>query len=372
MSKDSSILHFDDARDDASERLAQERARLISSLGALTDGGVIEQIEPIGAASVSGLPTRSFIDVALAVWPFPLEPSCLDKLRELGYATAPGCDPALEHRCRHTGGVFQLFIVAAGSDQWTDYLLVRDFLRYDPEARQSYKAFKQTWADRPDPNETEYEAAKTGRFSEMLDAARHWWVAYHGFSPLDAVRKEMEAFPHPWYISSGWAIDLFLGRVTRVHHDVDVVVSFANQIALQQHLTERGWKWVTPYDGQLTPWPPYFALSPPRHQAHAHRDGAFIDFLFEVHDGVWRFRRNPSVLRALERISLRTEAGIPFLTPEVVLIYKSARGPKGLRARDQEDFESALPHLLPEARAWLRWALTATDPEHPWIKLLTP
>jgi hypothetical protein len=28
------------------------------------------------------------------------------------------------------------------------------------------------------------------------------------------------------------------------------------------------------------------------------------------------------------------------------------------------------PHLDAEARAWLRWALIATEPAHPWIAQL--
>jgi hypothetical protein len=60
---------------------------------------------------------------------------------------------------------------------------------------------------------------------------------------------------------------------------VDVVINRTDQLILQQYLTARGWKFVTPFQKRLEPWPPLMWLESPRHQVHAHRDGAFIDFL---------------------------------------------------------------------------------------------
>ena len=40
------------------------------------------------------------------------------------------------------------------------------------------------------------------------------------------------------------------------------------------------------------------------------------------------------------------------------------------RPQDQADFDRTRPHLDAEQRAWLRWALVATQPEHPWIEQL--
>jgi hypothetical protein len=112
-------------------------------------------------------------------------------------------------------------------------------------------------------------------------------------------------------------------------------------------------------------------LEPPRHQAHALRADALIDFLFgEIQDGIWRFRRNPAVVRTIEQMSLTTSAGIRYLAPEIVLLFKSGPQKDQLRSKDQADFENALPHLEPERRAWLRWAITVIDPDHPWIEQL--
>ncbi len=103
-------------------------------------------------------------------------------------------------------------------------------------------------------------------------------------------------------------------------------------------------------------------------QAHAHRAGAFIDFLWgDIESDVWRYRRNPSVIRGIDRMALQTADGIPFLAPELVLLFKSKNTSGKNRSKDQADFETVRPFLEPERQAWLRWALLLSDPAHPWI-----
>jgi hypothetical protein len=98
----------------------------------------------------------------------------------------------------------------------------------------------------------------------------------------------------------------------------------------------------------------------------------FIDFLLTDMDDVWRYRREPLVLRSREKMSLRSDSAIPFLAPELVLLFKSKNTSSHARSKDASDFEKACPHLEPERRAWLCWALTAISPDHPWIRELVP
>src|SRR5262249_11921222 len=142
-------------------------------------------------------------------------------------------------------------------------------------------------------------------------------------------------------------IDLFLDRVTRVHHDVDIVLSFEDQFLLQDYMAARGWKWVSPNEGKLEPWPPGLRLELPRFQAHAHRDGAFMDFLLtDMRENTWRFRRKPEITLPVRQIGLCSRTGIPFLVPEIAILFKSRRdnGEPG-RRKDREDFEKILSHL---------------------------
>ena len=175
-----------------------------------------------------------------------------------------------------------------------------------------------------------------------MAAAQAWWVSRQSFAAVEFVAAELKDCPGFRAISSGWALDLYLGRVTRVHHDVDVIVNRAEQLALQQHLSNRGWKLVTPFEGRLEPWPPYMTLELPRHQVHALRGDEFIDFLLTpIQHQVWHYWRAPNVVQHLDRAVLQSADGIPFLAPEIVLLFKSKNtSDKKERAQDQVDFEA--------------------------------
>ncbi|WP_245633132.1 hypothetical protein [Luteipulveratus mongoliensis] len=64
--------------------------------------------------------------------------------------------------------------------------------------------------------------------------------------------------------------------------------------------------------------------------------------------------------------ALWSKDGVPYLEPHLQLLYKA----KGLRRRDQEDFEVALPLLGDARRVWLADALQRALPGHPWLSTL--
>ena len=49
----------------------------------------------------------------------------------------------------------------------------------------------------------------------------------------------LRAFDRPWWVAGGWAVDLFLGRRTRPHKDIEIALYRHDQSALQEHLA--GW-----------------------------------------------------------------------------------------------------------------------------------
>jgi len=69
-------------------------------------------------------------------------------------------------------------------------------------------------------------------------------------------------------------------------------------------------------------------------------------------------------------LGLCSDERIPFLAPELVLLFKSKNTSGKERSKDQADFEEVYIRLEPERRAWLRWALIAVDPSNPWIERL--
>jgi len=86
--------------------------------------------------------------------------------------------------------------------------------------------------------------------------------------------------------------------------------------------------------------------------------------LDESEDAMWVFRRQPAIRRALSTIVRRNSEQIPYLSPEIQLLYKSTNS----RDRDQADFTRIAPCLDPASRAWLLGALLRQDPEHQWIR----
>ena len=341
------------------EQYESECERLIQALGNVVDGGIIESSQHVGVTSLPDWYGSRCVDIALAASPFPLEAGPRSRLDALGYQIVKGYEADPEQRFRHSSGSFELYVMEPGSQEWMDLTLTWEYLRHDPAAREQASLQKiDGLIDQPE------------LYKNLLPTVQKWWIEHYQFSPLEAVANELRDAPFFWYISSGWALDLFLGKVNRVHQDVDVVVPRTAQMELQSYMTARGWKFVTPFEKRLEVWPPHMQLELPRHQVHAHRGEEFIDFLLTEMDGIWKYRREPFVVRALETIGLKTESGIRYLAPELVLLFKSKNTSGRERTKDADDFEKVLPHLDAERRAWLHWALFATSPDHPWIPRL--
>ena len=192
------------------------------------------------------------------------------------------------------------------------------------------------------------------------------------FETLHAVAGVMAGYAGPWFVCGGWAIDLWVGRVTREHADLEVGVARRDQGALRDHMA--GWtlsKAVQrPEGGAWVPWTEGEWLELPIHQVQACREGAeppeFEFFLNEVEDGVWHWRRNPALTVPAGEVSITGAAGIPFVAPQIQLLYKAT----GHRPKDEHDFATALPLLRGEQRAWLRAALERYHPGDAWIARL--
>ena len=59
------------------------------------------------------------------------------------------------------------------------------------------------------------------------------------FAAPQSVAAILKDFDRPWAICGGWAVDLFLDRVTRSHHDVEIAVFRPDQRALHTYVSAR-------------------------------------------------------------------------------------------------------------------------------------
>lgn len=87
------------------------------------------------------------------------------------------------------------------------------------------------------------------------------------FSPVLEVAGVLREFRRPWFVAGGWAIDLFLGRMTRAHEDVDVAIFREDQLDLQDFL--RGCRFTKIARGRRELWNERERLDAPVHEIHA-------------------------------------------------------------------------------------------------------
>ena len=194
------------------------------------------------------------------------------------------------------------------------------------------------------------------------------WRPLH---PRDA-RQLMAGLNAPWWIGGGWAIDLFRGRESRAHADVDICLLLRDQAAVRQHFT--GWDMQIAHDGKLTPWLPGQTLQRVRRHscgiwARPSPDELWnLEFLFEdSEDADWLYRRNQAIRRPLAEYGACDREGIAFVRPEIALLHKATSFSV---ARHAADFEVALPDMDSAARSWLKAALRLENADHPWLNRL--
>jgi hypothetical protein len=188
----------------------------------------------------------------------------------------------------------------------------------------------------------------------------------------EEVAQRLAGVRAPWCVAAGWAIDLFLGGQRREHSDLEIAVPRARFPEVAEALA--GFELFIP-DSDLTPSPS--GLVWPLAGAPAALDQYHQTWVRDTATGAWRLDifREPGegdtwVCRRDERIRLpyrdvieRTEDGIPYARPEIVVLYKAKHaGPK-----DESDLAAVLPLLEPSRRRWLADAIALVHPGHRWL-----
>lgn len=191
-------------------------------------------------------------------------------------------------------------------------------------------------------------------------------------TPL-ALSKVLIVFKKPWYIAGGWAIDLYLGIVTHAHKDIEIAIFRKDQRELYEYLDDWFLYKVIPGQEKMETWMKMEWLSSPIHEIHAISKVARknIDYeilLNESDHQYWYFRRNLKIQRSLFKIGKVGYYGIPYLSPELVLLYKA----KDYRYFDFNDFIQSIDLLTIEERIWLNKSLRCCYPSHPWLAFFPP
>lgn len=188
----------------------------------------------------------------------------------------------------------------------------------------------------------------------------------------------MAGYDGRWALCGGWAVDAWLGRELREHHDVDFAVFHDEQRMLFEHIAS--WEPIGHDDNvpgaTKEPWTGRW-LAMPAH-IHARREGDFEpEFHLNVRaGGRWVMNEASGLSLPMNQAVTRAAWGFEVVTPAVLVYYKAApptwRGePRTApRPHDEADFELALPLLSPTERRWVRDAIAAVEPAHPWLARL--
>lgn len=178
------------------------------------------------------------------------------------------------------------------------------------------------------------------------------------------VAQRLAGISTPWCVAAGWALDLFRGGQTRVHGDIEIAIPEAGFPEVRGRFP--GYVFDAAGSGRI------WEDAPPETLAAVHqtwlRDPATGNYLLDVfrepHDGdTWICRRDAGIRLPYREIVHHTQDGIPYLAPELVLLFKA----KHTRPKDRRDFDETVPHLTRARRATLAELLARVHPGHAWL-----
>ena len=178
------------------------------------------------------------------------------------------------------------------------------------------------------------------------------------------VAQHLAGIATPWCVAAGWALDLFRGTQTREHGDIEIAIPAATFPEVRNRFP--GYAFDAVSSGRI--WenatPDVLAAT---HQTWL-RDPATGNYLLDVfrepHDGeTWICRHDQTIRLPYSEIIRHTPDGIPYLAPELVLLFKAKRA----HPKDQADFDATIPCMTTAQRTTLAGFLARAHPGHRWL-----
>jgi hypothetical protein len=190
------------------------------------------------------------------------------------------------------------------------------------------------------------------------------WSAWH---PRELAQR-LAGISRPWCVVGGWALDLWHGRQTRDHGDLEFTVLREDIAVFRAALP--GMNFYTVGNGIVE----YLAsdASPPAGISQVWCEDIVercwrVDMMIEPGTPeTWVYKREPEITRPRSEMVAQTPDGVAYLKPAAILLFKA----KYQRDKDEADFANALPKLEPAERVWLKACLDAKHPGHGWTDVL--
>jgi hypothetical protein len=187
---------------------------------------------------------------------------------------------------------------------------------------------------------------------------------------LNELHSLLNPLSNNFWIAGGLAIDLFLGKETRLHSDIDVAINRNAQILFQKKLLN--WDLQAcdpPGSGKLRSWKKDEILPSNIHNIWCRKNEnapwSLELLLCDFEADEWVYRRNKKIRGPISEFGWKHEVGFQVISPEIQLLYKS----KNPRPKDFDDFKNCYRKLNQNKLAWLKEMITyESGSNHPWLE----
>ena len=209
---------------------------------------------------------------------------------------------------------------------------------------------------------------------------------------LSKLNSFLQLIGAEYVVCGGHAIDLFIGQKTRPHKDLDISMFWNDRDQVINYLLRLEWMVFEPIGTEhlhrisnevsqqrlrsniwcILPSNQHYQIVEHdddmysvTHDDNEQTELDYIEILFNRQEnGYFLYSRNRDVKRAMDMAILHNH-GIPYLAPEIVLLYKST-SPDAFG--NQGDFSITIPLLSQNRKNWLLEALKTMYPNgHIWL-----
>lgn len=210
---------------------------------------------------------------------------------------------------------------------------------------------------------------------------------------LEELKTFMAGSEFQWAVCGGFALDLFLDRNIRKHGDLDICVFENDRETIKRYALDKGWR-VYEFRGQgkVRPLDSAMASEAGRNMMcvkdgcdivkfypceeegmlyhrffHTGMDKFFyLEFLFNGTDSGYLLLDTGKGLKRELSKAILSRNGIPYLAPEIALLYKAANSDN---PDYRLDFEQTYPHLNDDQREWfIRGMNLLYSHGHVWMR----